>query len=385
MTTESERGQILETVDRLIRDHVAPSAADIDRTDQFPHALYQKAAEVGVCALWIPEAYGGAACDLYTQLLVVERIARVSPAFSLTIATCGDGSSPIITGASEAIKKEVLPKIASGAYLPCYALSESGAGSDAASIKTAARREGDAYVITGSKMWCTNGSVGHVYSVFVKTDPAKGAKGISGFVVRRGAKGFTIGADEPLVGLRGSPTTQLHFDGVRVPATDMLGTEGEGFRIAMATLDEARLNAAASSLGLGAAALDHAIEYGRQRVQFERPIIDHQGHLFFLADLAIEYAAARALWRAGIDELMRGRSRKASALAAMAKVKCTEFGMRATVDAVQAMGGNGLSRNYPVERLMRDAKTFQIFDGTNQIQKIVIGRYLKTEGLPTLD
>jgi len=383
MTLQSAaRGQILEAVERFARDDLAPRARAIDESEAFPHDLYARAAEKGLLALWVPEAYGGIGADLLTQLLAVECLARVSPTFSLIFATAGDGSAPILHGASDELKGRYLPRIADGSCLPCFALSEPGAGSDAASIRTRARREGDHYVIDGNKMWCTNGSVGRVFSIFAKTDPEAGAKGVTGFLVDRGTPGLGIGADEPLIGMRGSPTTQLHLDGLRVPAERRLGAEGEGFRVAMTSLDEARLNAAASSLGLGAAALDHALAYARERVQFGRPIIEHQGLSFLFAELASELCAARALWLQATDALQNDRSKRASTLTAMAKNVCTTFGMRATTEAVQAMGGAGLSRNHPVEMLMRDAKTFQIFDGTTQIQNIIIGRYLAREGLP---
>jgi alkylation response protein AidB-like acyl-CoA dehydrogenase len=376
------RRQILSSVDRLIAERIEPRAAEIDRTEGFPQDLYQEAAELGLFALCLPEAYGGLGGGTRIQLEVIERIARASPAFALAVATCPDSVLPILIAGSEDLHQEILPKVATGEWKPCYALSEPEAGSDAGAIRTRARREGDEYVLDGAKCWCTNGSVGNVYTVFAKTDERAGNRGISAFVVERGTPGFEIGADEPLIGLRGTPATHLYFDSVRVPVSRRLGEEGEGFRIAMTGLDESRLNAAAMSLGIAHRALSLAIRYAGERRAFGRPIGEHQGVQFLLAELATEYSAARALWAQAIGVLEAGRTRRASVYAAMAKNACTGIGMRMATEAIQIYGGAGLSRRNPLERLMRDAKAFQIFDGTTQIQNIVIGRYLQREGIP---
>lgn len=378
----AQRRQILDSVDRLIRERIAPRAAEIDATDEFPRDLYKAAGELGLFGLWMPEAYGGIGPDMVTPLLISERMARVSASFSLIFSNCGDAATPIVVGGTEAIKKRYLPAIARGEAIPCFSLSEPAGGSDAAAITTRAIRDGDHYVITGRKMWCTSGSVGDVYSVFAKTDPDAGHKGVSAFVVPRGAPGFTIGRDEKLIGLHGSPTTELIFDHVRVPVENRLGEEGEGFKLAMSTLDEARLNCAAMAIGTATGAMEQAIAYARERVQFGKPIIEHQGLQFLIAEIVSDITAARALWKEAIAKLERGKSREASVHAGMCKLIATNVAMKATTEAVQILGANGLSRSYPLERMMRDVKAFQVFDGTSQIQMMVIGRHCQKAGMP---
>ena len=382
---KAQRRQILDSVDRLVRERVAPRAAEIDAKDEFPQDLYKAAAGLGLFGLWIPEAYDGIGPDMVTPLLISERIARVSASFSLSFSNCGDAATPIVLGGSDAVKRRWLPGIARGEIIPAFALTEPGGGSDAAAITTRAVREGDHYVINGRKMWITNGSIAGVYTVFAKTDPAAGHKGVSAFVVPKGTPGLGIGRDEKLLGLHGSPTTELVFENLRVPAGNRLGAEGEGFKIAMETLDEARLNCSAMALGAATAAAEQAIAYAKERVQFGKPIIEHQGLQFLIAEMVTQLTAARALWKEAIRKLERGRTREASVHAGMAKLIATDVAMRVTTDAVQVLGANGLSRNYPVERMMRDVKAFQIFDGTNQIQKMVIGRYCQKNGLPIED
>ncbi|MGH6953519.1 MAG: acyl-CoA dehydrogenase family protein, partial [Alphaproteobacteria bacterium] len=313
------REAMLESVDRLIRDRVAPRAKELDDSSTFPHDLYREAAKLGLFGLWTPEAYGGLAGDMRTALLIAERFARVSPTFALIFANCGDATIPLVMAASERVKREWLPGIASGEIVPCFALTEPKGGSDAAAITTRARRDGDGYVLDGRKMWITNGTVGGVYLVFAKTDPEAGGRGVSAFVVPRGAPGFSIGREESLIGLHGSPVCELIFEGVPVPADARVGAEGEGFKIAMLTLDEARLNAAAISLGIARASIECAIGYAKERVQFGVPIIEHQGLQFLIAELLTEYHAAKALWEKTVDMVEREQTREASAYCAMTK------------------------------------------------------------------
>ncbi|MGI9303792.1 MAG: acyl-CoA dehydrogenase family protein, partial [Gammaproteobacteria bacterium] len=261
----TERSQILDSVDRLARDKVASRAAEIDASNEFPRDLYAAAAELGLLGLWVPETYGGTGPDLVTPLLISERLARESCSFALVYSNCGDAVTPIVNVAPEHFKQLWLPKIVSGDVIPCFALSEPGAGSDAASISTQAEKNGNEYVINGRKCWCTNGSLGGVYVVFAKTDPQAGHRGVSAFLVPRDTPGLIVSHDEDLIGLRGSPTTELLFENVRVPTDHLLGEEGGGFKIAMITLDEARLNCAAMAIGGGTAALNHAVEYANQR------------------------------------------------------------------------------------------------------------------------
>ncbi len=376
------RRQILDGVDRLARERIAPRAAEIDATDRFPEDLYRAAGELGLFGLWIPEEYGGIGPDLVTPLLVSERIAQASASFALSFSNCGDAVTPIVHAATERVKRQWLPGIARGEFIPAFSLTEPQSGSDAASIKSTARRDGDHYVINARKMWCTNGSVAHVYTVFAKTDPEAGHRGVSAFVVPRDAEGIRVGRDEPIIGLRGSPTTELAFEDVRVPLDARLGDEGQGFKIAMITLDEARLNCSAMALGTATAALELAVAYAKERVQFAKPIIQHQGLEFLLARLAAELSAARALWEKAIVMLETSRSPETGVHCAMSKLMATETAMRVTTECVQAMGANGLSRNNPLERMMRDCKPFQVFDGTTQIQQLLIGRYLQKNGVP---
>ena len=380
------REQILDRVDRLVRERVAPRATEIDADDAFPQDLWDAAAAAGLFGLGIPEDYGGLGRDLVTPLLISERIARASAAFALIFNNTTDSVVPIVMAGSERIKDDYLPSLARGELVPCISISEPQGGSDVAAITTRARRDGDDYVIDGRKMWCSNGSVGGVFTVFARTDtetdPDAGHRGLSAFVVARDAAGFSVGPSERLIGLRGSPVNELVLDGVRVPADARLGDEGEGFRIAMLTLDESRLHCAAVALGVATAAVEHALDYARERVQFGKPIIEHQGLQFLLAELATELAAARALWEQTTTRFLRDHDRTASTQAAMTKLLCSDLCMRITTEAVQIFGAAGLSAAGPVERLMRDAKAFQIYDGTSQIQKSVIGRQLQKSGLP---
>ena len=377
-----ELALLLESVDALVRERIAPRAAEIDRTAQFPRDVYDAMARMGLFGLWVPEAYGGLDWNLKASLLVAERVARVSGACALLFTNCGDATLPIILGGSARVKQAYLPGIARGELIPCFALTEADAGSDAAAIATRAVRDGDRYRLSGRKLFCTNGSVGDVYVVFARTDPTPGSRGISAFVVPRDAPGFTVGRDEDLLGLRGSPASELVLDGVEVPADARLGEEGQGFGFAMQALDDARLNAAAIALGIARGAVEIAVAYARARQQFGRPIIQHQGLAFLLAEVATELSAGWAFLGRAIEALERERSRAASVQSAMAKLFCTDAAMRAVVEAVQVLGGYGLTKDFGVERMLRDAKAFQIFDGTNQIQKLIIGRYLEKVGLP---
>ena len=376
------RQQILDSVDRLIREQIAPRAAAIDADDTFPRDLWDAAARLGLFRLGIPEAYGGIGRDLITPILISERIARVCAAFALTFNNTTDSVVPIVMAASDEMKERFLPGLANGDLIPCLSITEPQGGSDMAGIQTRADRRGDEYILNGRKMWCTNAPVGDIFTVFAKTDVDAGSRGISAFLIPRDTAGFELGAAEPLMGLRGSPTGALTLNDVRVGRNALLGAEGEGFRIAALTLDESRLHCAATSLGVATAALEHARSYACERVQFGKPIIEHQGMQFLFAELTTELAAARALWESALGMLGESHDRRGSTHAAMAKLFAADLCMKITTEAVQVFGANGLSRNYPVERLMRDAKAFQIFDGTSQIQKWLIARQLQKDGLP---
>lgn len=379
---ESDRKALLSTVDKFCREFIDPRVSRIEQTAEFPWDVYHGMAELGLFALWIPEEYGGMPCDLMTYLLVVERIARSSIACAQAYTNGKDPTKAIVRGGSEVLRSKYLPGIAAGDIIPCLALTEPGAGSDAAGITTHAVRDGNVYRISGRKQFITSGSVGHVYVVYAKTDKDAGWRGISAFVVPRDAKGFSVGKDEDLMGLRGSPTNPLVLDDVAVPTENLLGKEGEGFLIAVDTLDDARLSAAVGALALAGESLGLAVEYAKTRQQFGQPIIEFQGLQFLLAEMSTELCAAWAIFEQAVELVERAPSRHASAYVAMAKLVCTDVGMKVTTDAVQIFGGYGLSKQYPVERLMRDAKAFQIFDGTNQIQRGIVGKYLTRYGVP---
>jgi alkylation response protein AidB-like acyl-CoA dehydrogenase len=375
------RKMILGSLDRFIRDRLAPRAKEIDATAEFPRDLYKAVGELGIFGLWVPAEFGGSGPDLVTPLLVAERLARVSVAFALSVSNMGDCMVPLATAGSDWAKQAYLPGMAQGDIVPCFCLSEPSGGSDVAAMKAHARRDGRDYRLTGRKMWITSAPVSDVAIVFVRTDPDAGHKGITGFIVPRNAKGLTVGKPEELVGLRGSPTAEVVFEDVRVPAEARLGQEGEGFRLAMVTLDESRLNVAAISLGAATAALAEAVEYARVRVQFGKSIIEHQGLQFILSDRAAELAATRALWEKSVAVMACGPSRLASTYASMSKLMASDLAMRAAIDAVQVLGAYGLSKSYPVERLLRDCKALQIFEGSNEIQRWSIGRQLQRSGL----
>ncbi len=374
--------QIIASVDRFIAERLEPRAASIDARDEYPWDLHKEASELGLFAIAIPEKYGGLDLDLRTRLSVLERLARSSASFAVSVSTWPDAVVPIIEHGNDDLRNEVLPKVATGEWCPAIALSEPSAGSDLASINTRAEKVDGGYRITGTKTWCTHGGMADIIVVFAKTDPNAGHKGISAFLVRKGAEGFTVVRDEKLTGLRGSPQSTLEFDQVFVPNSERLGAEGSGFYMAMEALDDARLNVSAKALGVAYRAIYEATEYAKERKAFGKPIIEHQGLQFLLSDLATEYAAAEALWSRAVDLISKERSRKNSVVASMAKIACTSIGMRAPIEAIQIFGAAGLSTELPLERMMRDAKAFEIYDGTTQIHKLIIGRHLQTEGLP---
>ena len=369
-----ERQLILDTVDDFCRKVVAPRASEIDSTARFPGDIYAALAEIGLFAALVPQDCGGVEIDLETLLLVVERIAMDSASVALLVGNCGDGIGAIVHGGSPQQRSRVLPAVAEGSVVPAFCLTEPGGGSDAAAMAATARSDGSGWRISGTKLYITNGSVAGVFTVWART-PA----GISAFLVEGGAEGLSVVRDEDLLGLRGVPATQLQFDDV--PA-ELLGTDGDGFRLAMVTLDDARLNISACALGTARGALEVALAYAGERVAFGQPIIRHQGLSFMLAEVVTEVAAARALWLQAVREVASGAGRQASTTCAMAKNACCAAAMRATTEAVQVLGGAGLTKDVPVERFFRDAKTFQILDGTTQIQQLIIARHLEKHGLP---
>ena len=374
--------EILRTVDRFIEECLEPRAAAIDASDAYPRDLHDVAGELGLFGLAVPEAYGGVNVSLRTRLFLIERVCRSSASFGVLLSAWPDGLAPLCRYGGDALKQRLLPKIATGELIPAFALSEPGAGSDVAALETTAKRDGDAYLLNGTKTWCTHGSIADVLTVFAKTDARAGHRGITAFLVGKGTPGFEVVRDESLAGLRGSPQSTVRFTDARVPATHRLGEEGAGFRIAMEALDEARLNCSAQALGVAWRAIREATGHANERIAFGQPIIEFQGVHFLLANLCTEYAAARALWLEAIDAYEAGPSRRSGVIGSMAKNACADIAMKAPVEAIQIFGAAGLHREMPLERLLRDAKAYQIFDGTTQIHNMIIGRYLQKVGLP---
>ena len=373
---------ILDVVRQLVKERVEPRAAEIDAGGEFPWDVKQLFAESDLLGIPFPSEYGGLGGSFVTYVKVVEEVAKACASSALIIAVQELGALPILIAGTQEQKARWLPPLASGTKLAAYALTEPGSGSDAAgSMRTKARRDGDDYVLDGTKIWITNGSVADFVTVFAVTDPAKGAAGISAFVVEKGTPGFTVGKLEKKMGIRGSPTNELVFENCRVPAGNLLGVEGEGFKIAMKVLDKSRPGIAAQALGIAQGALDYATEYTKGRVAFGKPISQQQGLQFMLADMRTEVEAARLL----LYEAARKCDESApdvTTWAAMAKLKCGDVAMSVTTDAVQLLGGYGYSTEYPVERMMRDAKITQIYEGTQQIQRIVIARAMVGKWAP---
>ena len=370
-----EHRMLREVVRDLAETVIGPRAAEIDETAEFPQDVYKALVSADLQAPHIPEAYGGVGADALAGAIVVEEIARVCVSSSLIPAVNKLGTQGILLAGSEALKQRYLSEVASGAAMFSYALSEPEAGSDAAAMTTRAVRDGDGWVLNGVKRWITNAGVSTYYTVMASTDPAKKSQGISAFVVHADDPGFSYGALEHKMGIKGSPTRELYFDDVRLPADRIIGEEGTGFQTALRTLDHTRLTIGAQALGLAQGALDYCIGYVQQRKQFGKPIGDFQGIQFMLADMAMKIEAARQLVYSAAAKAERG-SPDLTMVSAAAKCFASDVAMEVTTNGVQILGGYGYSRDYPLERMMRDAKITQIYEGTNQIQRLVIARQL---------
>ena len=365
---------ILEAVRELVRERVAPRAAEIDETGEFARDIYRLFAENDLLGVPFPTEYGGLGASFLTYVKVVEEVSKACASSGLMIAVQELGALALLIAGDDAQKKRFLYKLATGESIGAYALTEAGSGSDAAgSMRTRAERRGDTYVLNGSKVWITNGSVANLITVFAVTDPAKGAAGISAFMVESDSPGFHVGKLEKKMGIRGSPTCELIFQDCIVPVENLLGPEGTGFKTAMRVLDKSRPGIAAQAVGIAAGALDYAANYAQERMAFGKPIAQQQGIGFMLADMRVEVEAARLL----LYEAARkcdAESPDLTLWAALAKLKAGDVAMKVTTDAVQILGGFGYSTEYPVERMMRDAKITQIYEGTQQIQRMVIAR-----------
>jgi alkylation response protein AidB-like acyl-CoA dehydrogenase len=375
-----EHQMLRETVRALADDKIAPRAGEVDESGEFPWDVYKALVAADLHAVHVPEEYGGAGADALATVIVIEEVARACASSSLIPAVNKLGTVPLLLSASEEVKRRYLEPVARGEGLFSYALSEPEAGSDAAAMRTTAVRDGDHYVLNGTKRWITNAGVSDYYTVMAVTDPSAGSKGISAFVVEKADAGFSVGAKEKKLGIKGSPTCELYFDDCRIPASRMIGAPGTGFATALATLDHTRITIAAQALGIAQGALDYAIGYVKERKQFGRPIAEFQALQFMLADMAMALEAARQLTYAAAarsDRAMHGeRVDDLTFFSSAAKCAASDAAMSITTDAVQLLGGYGYVRDYPVERMMRDAKITQIYEGTNQIQRVVMARQL---------
>jgi alkylation response protein AidB-like acyl-CoA dehydrogenase len=368
-----------ETIRAAVREvceaRVAPHAAEADEAGEFPKASYDALRASDFHAPHIPVEFGGAGADALATAIVIEEVARACASSSLIPAVNKLGTMPLLLSASDELKRKYLPKVAAGEAMFSYCLSEPEAGSDAASMTTRAVRDGDSWVLNGVKRWITNAGVSEFYTVFAVTDPAARSRGISAFVVEKSDEGVSFGAPEKKLGIKGSPTREVYFDNVRIPADRMIGAEGTGFATAMQTLDHTRVTIAAQAIGIAQGALDFAKGYVKERKQFGKPIADFQGVQFMLADMGMKLEAARQLTYAAAGKSERGDA-DLTYFGAAAKCFASDAAMEITTDAVQLLGGYGYTRDYPVERMMRDAKITQIYEGTNQVQRIVMARQL---------
>jgi len=375
-----EHDALREVVRQLADDKIAPYAAKVDQSAQFPAEAHDALVKADLQAIHIPEEYGGAGADAIATAIVIEEVARACASSSLIPAVNKLGTVPLLLSASEDLKQRYLPRVASGEAMFSYALSEPEAGSDAAAMRTRAVRDGENYVLNGTKRWITNAGVSKFYTVMAVTDPGAGAGGISAFVVEDGDEGFSFGAPERKLGIKGSPTRELYFDNCVIPADRMIGEAGSGFRTALATLDHTRITIAAQALGIAQGALDYAAGYVRERRQFGKAIAEFQGIQFMLADMAMKVEAARQLTYAAAARSERAMSGTPAAdltfMSSACKCFASDVAMEVTTDAVQLLGGYGYVSDYPVERMMRDAKITQIYEGTNQIQRVVMARQL---------
>jgi alkylation response protein AidB-like acyl-CoA dehydrogenase len=375
-----EHEALRESVRALADDKIAPRAAEVDRTSEFPWDVYDALVKADLHAVHIPEQYGGAGADAIATAIVIEEVARACASSSLIPAVNKLGTMPLMLAASEEVKATFLPPVARGEAMFSYALSEPEAGSDAAAMKTRAVRSDSGYVLNGVKRWITNAGVSKYYTVMAVTDPSAGAKGISTFVLEDGDPGFSFGAPEHKLGIKGSPTRELYFDDCEIPSSRLVGAEGDGFKIALRTLDHTRITIAAQALGIAQGALDYALGYIKERKQFGQPVADFQGIQFMLADMAMKLEAARQLTYAAAARSDRAAAGEKVAdltfFSSACKCLASDVAMSVTTDAVQLLGGYGYVNDYPVERMMRDAKITQIYEGTNQIQRMVMARQL---------
>lgn len=369
-----EHEALREAIRPVCENKIAPHAADVDDKSRFPQEALNALIEAGMQAPHVDEQYGGMGIDALGTCIVIEEVARVCASSSLIPAVNKLGSMPVILGGGEEIKAKYLPKLASGEAMFSYGLSEREAGSDTASMKTKAKRDGDHYVLNGQKSWITNAGESEFYTVLAVTDPdGERGRNISAFVVEKSDEGFSFGEPERKLGIKGSPTRELHFDNCRIPADRIVGAEGEGLKIALRTLDHTRVTIGAQAVGIAQGALDYAVGYVKERQQFGKAIAEFQAIQFMLADMAMKVETARQMVYVAAAKSER-QDADLSFFGAAAKCFASDVAMEVTTDAVQLLGGAGYVKDFPVERMMRDAKITQIYEGTNQIQRLVMGR-----------
>jgi alkylation response protein AidB-like acyl-CoA dehydrogenase len=375
-----EQKMIVETAREIAQKKILPVREKYDHEGIFPWDVVKACAEADLCGLYIPAEFGGFGGGVFELCLAVEELSKVDGGISLAIAATALGTFPILLFASDEQKKKYLPDIASGKKLAAFGLTEANAGSDALSMKTTAVKDGDSYVLSGTKQWITNGENAEIYTIIAKTNAAKGARGLSAFIVEKGTPGFTFGKHEDKMGIRASSTTELVFQDCRIPAANLLAREGMGAVVTITTLNNSRPGVGAQALGIAAGALEDAVKYSRERIQFGAPISSFQAVQHMLADMATHVEAARALMYATARTIDSGEKKFAKE-SAMTKLFCSDVAMKVTVDAVQVMGGYGYMREYPMEKRMRDAKITQIYEGTNQIQRNEIALNLIREAI----
>jgi butyryl-CoA dehydrogenase len=374
-----EQLALRDIVRRVAKEKVAPVAAKHDREGTFPWDMVKIFADTGFYASFIEEKYGGCGGGVLELAIITEELSRACGGIALAVAATALGTFPIIIAGNDEQKQRFLPRLAAGKILAGFGLTEPEAGSDPSNMKTRAVKQGDKYILNGAKCFITNGGVAKAYTIIAVTDPEKGTRGTSAFVVEEGSPGFSYGKEEDKMGIRASATRELVFQDCEIPAENLLGKEGQGFIIAMRTLDRSRPGVASQALGIAQGALDLALDYARNRVQFGQPVASHQGIMFMLADMATQIEAARALLYYAAREVDAGKA-DIGRISAMSKLFASDVAMSVTTDAVQIFGGYGYMRDYPIEKFMRDAKITQIYEGTNQIQRMVIGRSLIREG-----
>ncbi|RDH77685.1 acyl-CoA dehydrogenase [Mycolicibacterium moriokaense] len=370
-----EHDELRAVLRDLCEKEIAPHAGDVDENSRFPDEALKALNESGFSAVHVPEEFGGQGADSVATCIVIEEVARVCASSSLIPAVNKLGTMGLILAGSDDLKKQVLPAIGSGEAMASYALSERESGSDAAAMRTRAREDGDSWILNGTKAWITNGGKSTWYTVMASSDPDKGANGISAFMVHKDDEGFTVGPKEKKLGIKGSPTTELYFENCRIPGDRIIGEPGTGFKTALRTLDHTRPTIGAQAVGIAQGALDAAIAYTKDRKQFGKSISDFQGVQFMIADMAMKVEAARLMVYTAAARAERGES-NLGFISSASKCFASDVAMEVTTDAVQLFGGAGYTQDFPVERMMRDAKITQIYEGTNQIQRVVMSRAL---------